>query len=479
MRTKNDITEKLKKLVAGATLMTGIAIGSGCGQSQQPNIAPKEDVVNDEDENIINDKDEPIKHNDTDNLVNDADNTDKNDKDEPIEKNDEDTPSENNDQDEIEPNDNNDPNPHEDDNWDDMENYYYITAGFTPQDLVALKDEIDGNPEKVNENVQNIHDNTKSSCPGTWQNNGEQYDENGNLYIVDTCKLDLDNLQWLENVAPRVWKTIYGLVAPIPHRIVSMKVNHMKNGSPSNVQIRRRFITYDVNVTSANCLGQISNGTSVIEIQQSYLPTLGCSADGQTISEPLQTKSVPQAKDIAHTGNQIFCNTMPNNQYDAENEICYATIEEFIWLENVPHRLFNLNYLPDWISTGYEFNRIERHLDTGIFHLDMNVKDTTIKLNMNLQVELKNAKICMDQCRGQEDCTVYIEPTPKASDGCFINGESAQRLKPKQYDFKHKMTPRFNKPTPIVSKQFCAQKAKNNHQKWSVRNVRNFGRNGR
>ena len=88
MNTKN-LTDKLKTLAVGATLMAGIALGTGCDDAQKITPAPSEDVVNDNDEN--NDG-KPVDNNDTDNAIENNDKDDvigDNDKDEqPIEKED-------------------------------------------------------------------------------------------------------------------------------------------------------------------------------------------------------------------------------------------------------------------------------------------------------------------------------------------------------------------------------------------------------
>ena len=52
--------------------------------------------------------------------------------------------------------------------------------------------------------------------------------------------------------------------------------------------------------------------------------------------------------------------TMPNHQYDEETNTCYTTVEEFGWVENIPHKLLNKKGF-SWKTNGYHVNRIERH----------------------------------------------------------------------------------------------------------------------
>ena len=102
---------------------------------------------NSDDEN--NDKDEqPINNNDSDDVI------ENNDKDEhPIETNDNDT-IENNDGDPIENNDSDNNEPTENDDSDNTPGYYYVTNNFTPEDMVATKEEINNSPDEVNKKLQ-------------------------------------------------------------------------------------------------------------------------------------------------------------------------------------------------------------------------------------------------------------------------------------------------------------------------------------
>ena len=289
----------------------------------------------------------------------------------------------------------------------------------------------------------------------------------------------MDNkLRWLENVVPTWFSNAYSytMTSPTTYRIVYMQVDYANKGSPSNVKIRQPFVIYDIDLTSANCLGQTAQATedtSVITATPMSGAMKGCYLDDTgDITKPIQTKNVKQTRDSS-AQDIALCATMPNHQYDEETNTCYTTVEEFGWVENIPHTLLNKKGF-SWKTNGYRVNRIERHLDTNTFYMDIQMK------NMNIHVELPNAKSCMLQCQGQEGCTVHIEPSPDASKGCFVNGEeSAQNLNNQKHNLKHKLAPRFIKPVPTVAKQHYAKNITTNRQKWLARNIRNFGHNGR
>ena len=366
---------------------------------------------NSDDEN--NDKDEqPINNNDSDDVI------ENNDKDEhPIETNDNDT-IENNDGDPIENNDGDNNEPTENDNSDNTPGYYYVTNNFTPEDMVATKEEINNSPDEVNKKLKSKHSYTRDKCPSPdWQSN-EEYDETGNLYVVDKCKIIMDNeLRWLEQIVPIWFYNAYNYIttSPTRYRIVYMQVDYANKGSPSNVKIRQPFIIYDIDLTSANCLGQATEDTSVITANTDS----ACVLDNiGGIGNPIQTKNEKQTRDSS-AQDIALCATMPNHQYDEETNTCYTTVEEFGWVENIPHKLLNKKGF-SWATNGYRVNRIERHLDTNTFYMDIQMK------NMNIHVELPNAKSCMLQCQGQEGCTVHIEPSPDASKGCFVNGAEVE-----------------------------------------------------
>lgn len=497
MIAKESIKTKLKTLAAGVTLMAGVALGTGCEGSQQINKTPTEDIVNDNDE--INDKDtkpienddsgEVVENNDTDEQpINNNDSDDiieNNDKDEqPIENNDNDSIEnndndtiENNDGDTIENNDGDNNDPTENDDSDNTPGYYYVTNDFTPEDMVMTKEELETTPqEDIDTQLFGTHDKARLRCPYNYSKNPEIYDEQGNVYVVDSCKGNLTNTKmWFENIFPQVYSDIYNLTPPASHRITYMNVDYSKAGSPSNVTIRLQNMVIDVDFLSFNCLSQATEDTSVITSTPSWKDGR-CITDGNEIGFP-KTQSIKQTKKVADDYISL-CKTMPNYQFDEESGTCYTTIEEFVWLEKVPHKLLNQNGF-SWKKFPYGIDRIERHLDTNKFYMDMTIGYNTSS-DMKVHIELNNAKSCIDQCYGKTGCTSRIEPNPDASQGCFINGEeAAHNVKMKNHNLKHKTAPRFIKPAPAVAKQYYANNLKPNRQKWLAQNVRNFGHNGR
>ena len=317
---------------------------------------------------------------------------------------------------------------------------YYVTNNFTPEDMVVSKEEREDVPQSVvDRTIQFAHNDNEEMCPDrcSYSRNPEYYDDEGNIYVVDNCDCtipvsELSAVYWLLEGLFRRYKFTDVTGRWLPYRITYMNVFYSKylnsvngdftDGSPTNIKIRFRNLVADVNFLSASCLSQATENASVITWSQE---NLGCMADGKYHGILFKSKNTAQVKDTTQNKNAQLCATMPNYQFDAENNTCYTTIEEFVWLENVPHKLLNKSGF-SWASQEwpYGIKRIERHLDTNVFYMELTVGKSDNP--MTIQAELKNAKGCIDQCYGKTGCTSHIEPSPDASKGCFINGEEAQ-----------------------------------------------------
>ena len=497
MKTKESLTDKFKTLVAGATLMAGIAMGTGCGGAEQINKVPSEDVVNDNDEinnnetndqdgkpinnndsdDVIDDKD-PINHNDSDDIIDDNDPINHNDSDDVIDDND---PINHNDSDDvIDDNDNNPSENDDSDNTNDSNRFFASECAEKKKYLENLT------PDQIEAKKDEWHEEPKNSCPYNYIRQPEIYDEKTDcMYIVDRCEGNLEEPMWLENAAPKIIFDLYGVPPPIRYGIVSTTFNYSANGSQSNIKIRVPMLIMDVNFVSQNCLSQGDENTSIIEMTPNATDlSAGCRIDGEDRAPPIETKSAKQTRTPLPEYTSL-CKSMPNYQIDKYNNACSTTINEFVWLENVASKLLLPQTSEFWHNYAVAIKSITRDLDTGVFYMTMQIgSDPTYAMTVN--ITLNNAKSCIDQCHGKEGCTSHIEPTSQdASKGCFINGvevngeESAQRLPMKQHNLKYKTAPRFIKPAPAVAKQNYAKNLRPNRQKWLAQNVRNFGRNGR
>lgn len=505
MKTKETITDKLKTLAAGAVLMAGVAMGTGCGGGQQINHVPTEDAVDDNDE--INDG-KPVDNNDTDNTIENNDNDkqpiNNDDSDDVIGGDDkDDQPIENEDQDNkddsdyvINDNDNdnkddsddvindNDNNPIENNDNDDIPSENEGSDGLWDADKIAKKETLENLTPSQIENIKSLgHDSAKVLCPYNHIQQPERYDAEGNMYIVDKCEGNLSEPMWLENAAPKIVYDRYGVPPPETHRIISMTVDYSNTGSPSNMKVRVPKLVLDVNFVSASCLSQGDENTSVIEMtpNATYLSD-GCMVNEESETLPIETKSTKQTRTLSSEYVSL-CKSMPNYELDKYNNACSTTINEFVWLENVVHKLLPKQSNGLWYDYPVGITFIKRDLNTNTFYVTMQIGKTSNAMTVN--VTLTNAKSCIDQCHGKEGCTSHIEPNQNASKGCIINGKevkgdgSAQRLKMKPRNLKHKTAPRFIKPAPAVAKQNYAKNLRPNRQKWLAQNVRNFGRNGR
>ena len=503
MKTKESLTDKFKTLVAGATLMAGIAMGTGCGGAEQINKVPSEDVVNDNDEinnNETNDQDgkpinnndsddviddnDPINHNDSDDIIDDNDPINHNDSDDVIDDND---PINHNDSDDVmDDSDTNDNDSNENNDNDNNPSESDISNGCWGTDKAATKTYLETlTQDEIDDKKRRWHDENKEACPYNYIQQPEQYDAEGNMYIVDKCEGTLDEPMWQENAAPKIIFDYYGVPPPEAHRIVSMTVNYSANGGQSNIKIRVPRLIMDVNFVSQSCLSQGDTNTSIIEMTPNATDlSAGCCIDGEDKAPPIETKGTKQAKYLP-TEFASLCKSMPNYEMDRYNDACSTTINEFVWVENVVNKLLPKNSAGYWPAYSHTIKSITRDLNTGVFYMDMTIVNGHNE-QMNLHITLNNAKSCIDQCHGKEGCTSHIEPTRQdASKGCIINGKevkgdgSAQNFKMQPHNLKQKTAPRFIKPAPAVAKQHYAKNVRPNRQKWLAQNVRNFGRNGR
>ena len=189
--------DKLKKIVAGATIMAGIAMGTGCDNTEQIHRIPAEDIVNDDDENNINDENNPIENNDGDRPINNNDNDNPvehgdNDTDEPIINDDTDNPIEHNDEDN---------NPDETDDNDTPSNECaeesIVLKAYQMEKMSA---------EDIQEETNFVHENIRSNCPYGSVIEKEKIDINGNMCIEDECHIGPNDIAtmwdmvWIDNL---------------------------------------------------------------------------------------------------------------------------------------------------------------------------------------------------------------------------------------------------------------------------------------
>ena len=438
-----DATDKLKKIVAGATLMAGIAMGTGCDNAQQQlQKNPTEDVVNDNDtdNNYVddantdkpvenNDSDKPIENNDTDKPVenNDEDKpSEHDDSDKPVENNDEDKPSENDDNDDIINDDDTDiDNPDETNDNDD------IPAQCSDTTLALTAEQIEAYPEDIQNSINLTHDNNRSLCPHGSVTEKEMYATTGDLCINDECHINgtelvpEDTITWVDNLPRLAFIDVPS--APTKYDILYYKkTEHLNKVGPTDVTLQILNMTIyvkDVPTTSCfapnNIMEDASTNTMIIGD--------GCYSGGQSISPSgIVAKNVqPKITDAAF---KEACNKVPNSKYSSTQKQCSTTITEFAWLENVIPYLHNKSYTKSGIT------KIEKNWNTNTFYVYLSVDD-----KHKWVVELQNAKRCLDECYGIEGCEVSIKPNPDLSNGCIVKEpENASLMRPNTKTNKQK-----------------------------------------
>ena len=400
-----------------------------CEEETNRCIEDPENPSNSDNENSDNDSTEnndsnPVEENDKDNQPNDNDKDDKDDSDVIDDNNKEDKDdSDVNDSDPIENNDN-DNNPSENNDSDytsDLNRLFGSEMIITKSNLEKLTQ------AQIDDIRREEHDEAKKRCPYNYIQQPERYDEKGNMYIVDKCEGNIEEPMWLEHTAPKILLDRYGAIPPEPQRVVSMTVDYSNKGSQSNMKIRVPYLLLDVNFVSQNCLSQVNEATSIIEIwPNSYADSHSesCYIDGEKKTLPIEAKATKQIRTMPNDYVSL-CKSMPNYQLDESDNACYTTIEEFVWLESVTHKI--LPQKSDGFLYGYPWGitYIERDLDTNVFHMIVQF-GREISNGMTVYVTLKNAKSCIEQCQGKEGCTSHIEPSQNASRGCIINGEEVK-----------------------------------------------------
>ena len=380
--------------------------------SNSDNENSDNDSIENNDSNPVeeNDKDDqPIDNNDTDDIIDDNDPINNNDSDDVIDDND---PINHNDSDDVI--DDNDNNPSEHDDTDNTNDSY----GLFAVDCIALKEDLENLTQaQIDDIKRQGHDKARELCPYNYIQQPERYDEWGSMCIVDKCEGNLDEPMWLEGATRKILYDVYGVLPPVYQKTVSMTFNYSVNGSQSNVKIKTEGLLLDVNFVSQSCLSQTDENTSVITHDSYY----GCHIDGEYMAPPIETKSAKQTRTLSPEYRSL-CKSMPNYQIDEYNNLCSTTINEFVWLENVVSKLFPKNSYGFWPSRKYAIKSITRDLDTGVFHMTMQIGSDPVSA-MKVSITLNNAKSCIDQCHGKEGCTSHIETTRQdASKGCFING---------------------------------------------------------
>lgn len=366
--------------------------------SNSDNENSDNDSIENNDSNPVeeNDKDDqPIDNNDSDDVIDDSDPINHNDSDDVI--------------------DDNDNNPSEHDDTDNTNDSY----GFFDAEAIATKKQLETlTQDEIDDRKRRRHDENKEACPYNYIQQPEQYDAEGNMYIVDKCEWNISEPMWLEGATRKILYDVYGVLPPAHHKTVSMTFNYSVNGSQSNVKIKTTTgLLLDVNFVSQSCLSQTDENTSVITHDSYY----GCRVDGEDRTPPIETKSAKQTRKLSPEYTSL-CKSMPNYELDKYNNACSTTINEFVWLENVVSKLFPKKSNGHWPRYNYAIKSITRDLDTGVFHMTMQI-DSDPTYAMTVNITLNNAKSCIDQCHGKEGCTSHIEPTSQdASKGCFING---------------------------------------------------------
>ena len=379
------------------------------GQECYPNKSCDEGLLCDEENNICiedpdyrgdeNKNDTDIENNDKDDVIGDndkdeqpiekEDKDDKEDSDDAIDDNDDKDNSDVNDNDPIENNDN-DNNPSENDDSD----YTSDLNGLFGSDIILLQNELEQLTQaQIDDTKRWGHDKAKSMCPYNYIQQPERYDEKGNLCIVDKCEGNIEDPMWLENAAPKILQDHYGVPPPETQRIVSMTVDYSNTGSQSNIKIRVPRLMLDVNFVSQSCLSQVKEDTSVIEMFPNLQGGVStrCEINGENETLPTVVKNTKQTRSLPSKYVSL-CKSMPNYQLDEHDNACYTTIEEFVWLESVTHKLLPIQsdgFLP---NHPFGVKSIKRDLDTDTFYMTMQIGEKSETSEpMYVYITLKNA----------------------------------------------------------------------------------------
>ncbi len=448
-----DATDKLKKIVAGATLMAGIAMGTGCDNATQTQKNPTEDVVNDTDNDYIDDAntDKPVENNDTDKPTENND-TDKpienNDADKPVENNDtdkpaehddsdkpiddEDKPIENNDNDDIINDDDTDINNPDETNDDDA-----IPDECADGYLLFTADQLETHsPSTIQNSITETHKGAKSYCPNGSFTEKEIYTTKGDLCIKDECIVNFspDKTLWIDDL---ILKTFIGAPAvPPPHQVLNYKkIERLNNGNPTDLTIRLRSMTVyikDVPTTSCFLPDKVVENASI----NTMIVGEACYSGDQPVSTSgIVTKNIqPKFTDSEF---ETACNRVPNSTYSQYHKKCYTTINEFAWLENVIPYLHNKGYA-QWDLISLNITEIEKDWDNNTFYVYLSADN-----RHEWVVELPNAKRCLDECYGIEGCEVSINPSADISNGCKVKEPENASL----------IRPNTKTKTPLMAKQ--------------------------
>ncbi|MBQ4438884.1 hypothetical protein II898_08405 [bacterium] len=390
-----------------------------------------------------NDSDKPIEDNDSDNkpIDNDKDDIIGTNDDDSVSITDEDNPVENNDSDEI-------PN--------QSPEHYYGGCKFTPEDMVATKEEIEaGIYDEINERIRKIGEKNKEICLGRY-NMVKKYDSEGNVYIVDECEvnnvyLGLEEPIWYENVIPTVFNAM-GLEPNTPHRILNISKGKwcMNKGDPLDIYIKIKNMKIKAYVSVFECLEQAGGDMLSFEITPSV--------DGECIGTTSTSDQVIMPKQ--HTSrtpgtqkDKELCTTMPNYQYDEANNICHTTITEEVYMGMVAHTLLNVKGF-SWAETPYRITYMKKDINTNVIYMDMLVND------MVVHITLQNPK---DPCL--EHGGTYADVPPPGFDNNYNDLCTIGLLNPK-HNIKDKTVPGLKKPFYNVPQKRYAQSVRLKRQKW-------------
>ena len=382
--------------------------------SDENNDKDKQPINNDDSDDVIggDDKDDqPINNDDSDDIIGDDDKDDQ--------------PVDNDDKDDSDVNDNDPIENNDDDDNTNGSNGFWDGEGKSLENLTQTQ---------IDDMKLRGHERNEKKCPYKYSKQPEQYDKDGNMYIIDKCEWDVSEPMWLENAATKILFDTYGVTTPQQQRVVSTTVDYSNTGSQSNMKIRVPGLLLDVNFVSTSCLSLGNKNTSIVEMTPSATDLSdGCVVDGENKALPIETKNTKQTRALPAKYISL-CRSMPNYQLDNGYNACYTTIEEFVWLESVTHKLLPTQSDGLWYEIPVAVTSIKKDSNTNMFYMTMQVGDgSNSEHPMTVYVTLKNAKSCIDQCHGKEGCTSHIEPSQNASKGCIINGEEINTSCPTGY----------------------------------------------
>lgn len=417
-----SVTEKLKKLAAGATLVTGLALNTGC-ESDIKRVDTDQNTVTDTDTNI---EDDPFIDSDPKDEQND--NKPSNDSEQNNELNDDNNPSDNPDN-KTEPDDNQTNDDNDNVNDDD------------PQNIVG-EDEVPADEADKIQNQNNVicaRLPNSSFVPGV-----KKVTPNGNVSFVDTCITTIGTdkeLVYIPDFAPHLFY-LARLDLNTPHKIVNMvgKLDASlfeQSYFHITANIKIKNLTFESNYQNVDvCFNYFHQSDSNVLEFYSSPPTSTCNFFYSTTKnfKPKFTKNIIANNDIetVQQKNAELCKKMPNSIYTPNTETtddgttitdtCSITINDKIWFENVIPFLFERGKI-NWVDTPYRIPYIEQRRD-----IENDTRTTYIDIvlnNMTLQVHLNNTEVCLSNPNSVLFIDAEIAPSATDNDNCIRHDPSA------------------------------------------------------